>query len=43
MELPFYDERSDETTVQEPESSLDRMMWSSTTNSSISEDEPTQM
>jgi hypothetical protein len=31
-ELPFYDQRSDETTVQEPESSLDRMMWSSTTN-----------
>jgi hypothetical protein len=30
-ELPFYDERSDETTVQEPESSIDRMMWSSTT------------
>jgi hypothetical protein len=42
-ELPFYDERSDETTVQEPESSLDRMMWSSTTSTSISEDEPTQM
>ena len=31
-ELPFYDQRSDETTVQESESSLDRMMWSSTTN-----------
>jgi hypothetical protein len=29
-ELPFYDERSDE--MEQPESSLDRMMWSSTTN-----------
>jgi hypothetical protein len=29
-ELPFYDQRSDET--EQPESSLDRMMWSSTTN-----------
>jgi hypothetical protein len=31
-ELPFYDQRSDETTAQESESSLDRMMWSSTTS-----------
>jgi hypothetical protein len=30
FELPFYDERSDE--MEQPESSLDRMMWSSTTN-----------
>jgi hypothetical protein len=29
-ELPFYDERSDE--MEQPESSLDRMMWSSTTS-----------
>ena len=46
-ELPFYDERSDETEVDEdvtsyripeqPESSIDRMQWSSTTTTSETE------
>jgi hypothetical protein len=36
-ELPFYDERSDE--MEQPESSLDRMMWSSTTTTTTSETE----
>jgi hypothetical protein len=40
-ELPFYDERSDETELSE--SPIDRMQWSSTISTSISEDEPTQM
>jgi hypothetical protein len=52
-ELPFYDERGDETEVEEevtsyripeqPESTIDRMQWSSRISTSISEDEPTQM
>ena len=46
-ELPFYDERGDETEVEEevtsyripeqPESSIDRMQWSSTTTTSETE------
>ena len=39
-ELPFYDERSDETeepTDIGPESSIDRMQWSSTTTTSETE------
>jgi hypothetical protein len=46
-ELPFYDERGDETEVEEevtsyripeqPETPIDRMMWSSTNRSSETE------
>jgi len=40
-ELPFYDQRSNE--MEQSESAVDRMMWSSTSSTTISEDEPTQM
>ena len=40
-ELPFYDQISNE--MEQSESPIDRMMWSSTSSTTISEDEPTQM